>query len=376
VSTGLVAVNVIVHGLIFITSTNPGAFAISAYQVIYNREYYRIVTAAFTHGGLLHIGMNMMSLLQLGTLLEKSFGSIIFLILSLWSIILCGVLYVLLNWAISVTFANSQSYIYSSAVGYSGVLFSYALISSYHTSAPTQSVFGLFSVPSKLYPWILLGIMQVILPNISMLGHLSGIVVGLLAVYGPIEMLLMPSKDFCRSVDDTNSCCGLTKRPNYYLTTDTRLTTDSCSGGASAGGCSRGAAAVWGGITAVFMAIWNVIATILHIIGCPASVTSLSCCGDMFGKLKSYISNCCSRSSRDGYDEVSSDQSAAGRGFSSMQTSDADVRALRSQRLGGNQAYERVSSEEVADLESGGQDKKPDSPNEVNKAAKKEQINL
>ena len=325
--------------------------------------------------------MNMMSLLQLGALLEKSFGTVIFLMLSTWSVILCGTLYVFFNWAISVTFANYQGYLYSSAVGYSGVLFSYALISSYHTSAPTQSVFGLFNVPSKLYPWILLGIMQVILPNISMLGHLSGIIVGLLAVYGPIELFLMPSKDFCRTLDDTNSCFGLTKRSNYYSTTDTHLTTDSCGGGINGAGCSRGVTSVVSGISVAAVAIWNVIATVLHVLGCPATVTSLTCCGNIIEKTKNFCINLFSLNNRDGYDEVASDQqtsvAAPGQGFHAMQTSAGavDVRTMRAQRLGGNQSYERVSSEEAqTDIERGQESNFVSE--QVNKAVKKDQINL
>ena len=41
-------------------------FSISPYMVLYRGEVYRIITAAFCHGGLMHIGMNMMSLYQLG----------------------------------------------------------------------------------------------------------------------------------------------------------------------------------------------------------------------------------------------------------------------------------------------------------------------
>ncbi len=40
-----------------------------------NGEYWRIVTAAFLHGGLLHIGLNMFALVQVGTYLESLVGS-------------------------------------------------------------------------------------------------------------------------------------------------------------------------------------------------------------------------------------------------------------------------------------------------------------
>lgn len=39
------------------------------------QEWWRIVTAMFLHGGLLHIGFNMMALLQLGPAIEELYGS-------------------------------------------------------------------------------------------------------------------------------------------------------------------------------------------------------------------------------------------------------------------------------------------------------------
>lgn len=44
-------------------------------------EWYRLVTAMFLHGGLIHIGLNMMALLQLGPALEELYGSARYLFL-------------------------------------------------------------------------------------------------------------------------------------------------------------------------------------------------------------------------------------------------------------------------------------------------------
>jgi len=38
-------------------------------------EWYRLITAMFLHGGLIHIGFNMMVLLDLGPVVEELFGS-------------------------------------------------------------------------------------------------------------------------------------------------------------------------------------------------------------------------------------------------------------------------------------------------------------
>ena len=45
------------------------------YSIFYKNEWWRLVTAMFLHGGLIHIGMNMMALMQLGPPLEELYGS-------------------------------------------------------------------------------------------------------------------------------------------------------------------------------------------------------------------------------------------------------------------------------------------------------------
>jgi len=47
----------------------------SNYAVVIFRQWYRLVTAMFLHGGLIHIGFNMMVLLDIGPVVEELFGS-------------------------------------------------------------------------------------------------------------------------------------------------------------------------------------------------------------------------------------------------------------------------------------------------------------
>jgi rhomboid protease GluP len=51
------------------------------YGVFVQHQWWRLVTAMFLHGGLIHIGFNMMSLLQLGPALEELYGSARYLFL-------------------------------------------------------------------------------------------------------------------------------------------------------------------------------------------------------------------------------------------------------------------------------------------------------
>ena len=45
------------------------------FAIFYENEWWRLVTAMFLHAGLLHIGFNMMALMQLGPPLEELYGS-------------------------------------------------------------------------------------------------------------------------------------------------------------------------------------------------------------------------------------------------------------------------------------------------------------
>ncbi len=51
----------------FLFEPNPNDFSIMALPIIWLGQAYRLISAAFFHGGLMHIGFNMMTLYALGT---------------------------------------------------------------------------------------------------------------------------------------------------------------------------------------------------------------------------------------------------------------------------------------------------------------------
>jgi rhomboid protease GluP len=54
--------------------------ALEAYAVVVQGEYWRLFTALFLHGGLLHLGFNVFALYVLGPPLERSIGTIRFVV--------------------------------------------------------------------------------------------------------------------------------------------------------------------------------------------------------------------------------------------------------------------------------------------------------
>jgi len=78
VTTGLIAVNVAVLAGMLVTGGFGGPNLIrwgaNFGPLTVSGEYWRLLTAAFVHGGLLHIAFNMWCLWSIGTLCERLFG--------------------------------------------------------------------------------------------------------------------------------------------------------------------------------------------------------------------------------------------------------------------------------------------------------------
>ncbi|CAM9436154.1 unnamed protein product [Pylaiella littoralis] len=179
-----------VYGFLFATDLDN--YVLIPSRVIYLGEYYRIITAALLHSGLMHIVFNMMSFLSIGSGLEMACGSLSLLFTILWSMVLAGVIHCGAEWAMTVWITHNMQYVNQASVGFSGVIFTLALLESYRSTQPTRSVFGMIQVPTRIYPWVLLVLLSVFMPGISFMGHLSGILVGVMHVYG-LTKPLMPS---------------------------------------------------------------------------------------------------------------------------------------------------------------------------------------
>jgi len=95
----------------FIPSLQSQLFLPSFENLQATNEWYRLFTVALTHGGLMHLGFNMYSLMVLGNPLEEAFGKNKFLIIFFVSLFTGSVA--------SAYFAET----YSASVGASGAVF-------------------------------------------------------------------------------------------------------------------------------------------------------------------------------------------------------------------------------------------------------------
>ena len=172
-------------------------FTISA-STVAEGQLYRIVTSSFLHGGLLHLGMNVASTAAISGALERSAGTVRLLAITLWAVPLAGLVSCALS--LLLTFVTrDESFARQHALGFSGVIFALAACEAARGGG-RRSVFGIVEVPARLSPWALLVAMQVIIPNVSFVGHLGGLVVGSLEVTGWLAVAL-PSANAAAAVD-------------------------------------------------------------------------------------------------------------------------------------------------------------------------------
>lgn len=158
---------------------------------------YRIVTSALFHKNVPHLLFNALAFGTLATPIERTHGSLFLFWLLFTSILFTSLIYIIISYGMYLI-SSSSSWIRVRCVGLSGVIFSLAVVDGFREADSTEdthrrALCGLIRVPRKVYPFLLLLILQFMLPNVSFLGHLSGILYGLLVVHGKMKCVFLSS---------------------------------------------------------------------------------------------------------------------------------------------------------------------------------------
>jgi len=150
-------------------------------------EYLRLLVPAIRHTHDLHLYYNMVSLAWKGLVLERRVGSAKFLLTLVLLTVMSSTAYVGLA-LLGSDLLGDPTIMRQCAIGFSGVLFALKVINNNQRSS-RSSYFG-FLIPMKYAVWIELVVIQIIVPNSSFMGHLAGILAGLVYTKGPINGLL------------------------------------------------------------------------------------------------------------------------------------------------------------------------------------------
>lgn len=177
---------------LFVGWDNLGALCLSADTVISRLQLWRLITSATFHAGLLHLAFNMMAFFPMGTSLERALGSFHLTWLILILIFLGDALYIAFSYL--AYFVGFPMLLSHCAVGFSGVIFGLIPLDVRASGGAQRSIFGLFTVPAIAYPWVLLVLWQLLVPQSSFLGHISGLAIGQLYSMGLLKVIT-PSND-------------------------------------------------------------------------------------------------------------------------------------------------------------------------------------
>ncbi|ROL45173.1 Rhomboid-related protein 4, partial [Anabarilius grahami] len=170
---------------------------LSVREAYWYRDWGRLLLSPFHHVDDMHLYFNMASLLWKGIKLEKKLGGAWFAyLLSVFSL-LTGLVYLLLETGLT-KMTEDSSYSLQCAVGFSGVLFGLKVVNNHYHPGGATYVMGL-PIANRYACWVELVLIHIMNPGTSFVGHLAGILVGLLYTNGPLKRLMKTCAGFVTS---------------------------------------------------------------------------------------------------------------------------------------------------------------------------------
>lgn len=150
-------------------------------------EYYRLLSAMFLHGSILHFLFNAYFLHYFGTFIEKLLGKVKFLIIYLLSGLGSSLLVLFLGQSNTIT------------IGASGALFG-VLGALLVLTVIKEEWFHPFAIKNIRTVAIINLIFTFLMPKISVLGHLGGFITGAILIY-----FLTPNKKSLKDIINKNN---------------------------------------------------------------------------------------------------------------------------------------------------------------------------
>lgn len=164
------------------------AGALSPNSVLLGHQWWRILTAGFLHAGLLHIGVNMMSLWFLGRFIEQVVGPVRMLLIYMVSLVVSG---------LGVVYLSTPDYAAVGTLGASGAIF--GLFGALFAIGFKLGRPGMELVKANLGILILNLIITFTVPAISWQAHVSGLAAGFVLTY----LIYFPPRRVAPVVHDT-----------------------------------------------------------------------------------------------------------------------------------------------------------------------------
>lgn len=164
-TVGFIAVNLLIYILVNSNRMTVNQLGVSCALVKRYKQWYRIVSSEFTHKEVMHIGCNLYSLYNIGSVLEQMIGSVIYIA----TYFLIGIVSGLISFFIHKKYQPNVVTIGASGI-ICGLLGVYISIAFYHVG---------FGVLVSVAPTIVIMILMVFSKHIDSIGHFSGLAVGI-----------------------------------------------------------------------------------------------------------------------------------------------------------------------------------------------------
>ncbi|XP_031397787.1 rhomboid-like protein 14, mitochondrial [Punica granatum] len=181
VTAGLLAANTLIYlrpGALDALLPSMDEVFFNAHLILEYKDLKRFFLSPFCHLGEPHLVYNMLSLLWKGTQLESMMGSAEFASMVAALLAMSQGMTLLLSKSLCVFFDSNKAYYSEYSVGFSGILFAMKVVLNAYSDEMTY-VHGLL-VPARYAAWAELILIQMFVPGVSFIGHLGGILAGIL----------------------------------------------------------------------------------------------------------------------------------------------------------------------------------------------------
>ncbi|GAV69111.1 zf-RanBP domain-containing protein/Rhomboid domain-containing protein [Cephalotus follicularis] len=181
VTAGLIAANTLIYlRPSFLHSLIPSIHHVwfNPHLILKHRDLKRFFLSPFYHVGESHLAYNMLSLLWKGIQLETSMGSAEFASMVVALVGMSQGITLLLAKSLLLFFDYERPFYSEYAVGFSGVLFAMKVV--LNSQSDNYSIVHGLIVPARYAAWAELILVQMFVPGVSFLGHLGGILAGIL----------------------------------------------------------------------------------------------------------------------------------------------------------------------------------------------------
>ncbi|KAM7398915.1 hypothetical protein PAMP_018219 [Pampus punctatissimus] len=176
---------------------------VSVQEAYWFEDWRRLLLSPLHHVDDWHLYFNMASFIIKGIRLEGRLGGAWFLyLLSVFSL-LTGLVYLVLE-VLLTELTQDQSHSMACAVGFSGVLFALKVLSNHYHPGGVTYLMGV-PVSNRYASWVELVLIHITAPGTSFIGHLAGILVGLLYTAGPLKTVMKKCAGFVTSVGYNSS---------------------------------------------------------------------------------------------------------------------------------------------------------------------------